>query len=120
MTALTTRPPTASMIGAAECAASTITTSESSPINQMLLSTSHSPPSSANVPDVTTFFDQRPKAQKTVDELIDWLITRSDGHAAAFVRRETIRAAVNQDYVPFDNPISDGDEIAFFPPVTGG
>ena len=63
---------------------------------------------------------ERPAEVTTVDELIDWLITRSDGHAAAFVRRETIRAAVNQDYVPFDNPISDSDEIAFFPPVTGG
>lgn len=29
-------------------------------------------------------------------------------------------AAVNQTLVSFDTPLADGDEIAFFPPVTGG
>ena len=29
-------------------------------------------------------------------------------------------AAVNMDYVEFDNIVKDGDEVAFFPPVTGG
>ncbi|MGC8698246.1 MAG: molybdopterin converting factor subunit 1 [Halothiobacillus sp.] len=29
-------------------------------------------------------------------------------------------AAVNHDYVDFDHPLRDGDEVAFFPPVTGG
>lgn len=29
-------------------------------------------------------------------------------------------AAVNHDYVAMDTPIKDGDEVAFFPPVTGG
>ncbi len=32
----------------------------------------------------------------------------------------TVRAAVNGRYAPFDTLIEDGDEIAFFPPVTGG
>jgi molybdopterin synthase sulfur carrier subunit len=31
-----------------------------------------------------------------------------------------VRAAVNQDIARGDTPVSDGDEIAFFPPVTGG
>lgn len=31
-----------------------------------------------------------------------------------------ILAAVNMDYVDFDSPVRDGDEVAFFPPVTGG
>lgn len=56
----------------------------------------------------------------TVDGLIDWLIARGDGYAAAFEKRDVIRAAVNQDYVAFDHPVTDADEIAFFPPVTGG
>jgi sulfur-carrier protein len=56
----------------------------------------------------------------TVDGLIDWLIARGDGYGAAFEKRDVIRAAVNQDYVPFDHPVADTDEIAFFPPVTGG
>ncbi|MFZ2405138.1 MAG: MoaD/ThiS family protein [Methylobacter sp.] len=29
-------------------------------------------------------------------------------------------AAVNMDYVELSNPVKDGDEVAFFPPVTGG
>ena len=31
-----------------------------------------------------------------------------------------ILAAVNMDYVTFDYQVKDGDEVAFFPPVTGG
>lgn len=33
---------------------------------------------------------------------------------------ETVLAAVNMEYVGLDAPASDGDEVAFFPPVTGG
>lgn len=29
-------------------------------------------------------------------------------------------AAVNMEYTGFDSPVRDGDEVAFFPPVTGG
>jgi molybdopterin synthase sulfur carrier subunit len=32
----------------------------------------------------------------------------------------TVRVAVNQDYVGPEHPVRDGDEIAVFPPVTGG
>lgn len=31
-----------------------------------------------------------------------------------------LRAAVNQKMAGMDAPIADGDEVAFFPPVTGG
>ena len=31
-----------------------------------------------------------------------------------------ILAAVNMEYVGFDSLVKDGDEVAFFPPVTGG
>tara|TARA_A100001037_G_scaffold306655_1_gene353701 strand:+ start:1102 stop:1353 length:252 start_codon:yes stop_codon:yes gene_type:complete len=62
----------------------------------------------------------RPEGVDTVDGLIDWLVDQGDGYRAAFDKREAIRAAVNMEYVPFDHPLSDGDEVAFFPPVTGG
>lgn len=33
---------------------------------------------------------------------------------------ESVLAAVNMDYVPLDTLVGEGDEVAFFPPVTGG
>jgi molybdopterin synthase sulfur carrier subunit len=35
-------------------------------------------------------------------------------------RPDTVLVAVNLEYARFDTPIQDGDEVAFFPPVTGG
>ncbi len=61
-----------------------------------------------------------PDGVATVGELVDWLSARGPGHAKAFERREAIRAAVNQEYVRFDHPVATSDEVAFFPPVTGG
>ena len=61
-----------------------------------------------------------PDSVNTVGKLAEWLVSRSSGHAAAFRERELIRAAVNQEHVPFEHPISADDEIAFFPPMTGG
>lgn len=61
-----------------------------------------------------------PGTVATVDALVDWLESRGDGYRDAFAKREVIRAAVNQEYVQFDHPVKNDDEIAFFPPVTGG
>lgn len=33
---------------------------------------------------------------------------------------DSVLVAVNQDYVDLDSVVVDGDEVAFFPPVTGG
>lgn len=56
----------------------------------------------------------------TVSGLLDWLATRSPGHAAALADRGAIRVAVDQDFVADDAPIAGAHEIAIFPPVTGG
>lgn len=36
------------------------------------------------------------------------------------LRSDQLRCAVNQEIVKMDHPLKPGDEIAFFPPVTGG
>ncbi|WP_456236914.1 molybdopterin converting factor subunit 1 [Elioraea tepida] len=61
-----------------------------------------------------------PEGVGTVGALADWLAGRSPGHSAAFANRASIRCAVNQDFATPDTPVRAGDEVAFFPPVTGG
>jgi len=56
----------------------------------------------------------------TVGDLIAWLKGRGEGYAAAFDDAARVRVAVNQEYATMDQPVAMGDEIAFFPPVTGG
>lgn len=48
------------------------------------------------------------------------LARRGGAWAREFGQTGNIRAAINQTLVQGDHALSDGDEIAFFPPVTGG
>lgn len=52
--------------------------------------------------------------------LVAWMRSRSDDHADAFASLDFLRAAINQEHVSFDAPLTGAYEIAFFPPVTGG
>jgi sulfur-carrier protein len=61
-----------------------------------------------------------PASVATVADLIVHLRSRSPGHAEAFADLNAVRVAVNQDFADFDRPVGPGDEVAFFPPVTGG
>ena len=61
-----------------------------------------------------------PPTVVTVGDLRAWLVARGEPHASAFGEIRRIRAAVNQAMVNDDAPLSDGAEVAFFPPVTGG
>jgi len=61
-----------------------------------------------------------PNGVATVGELAAWLAARGGGFAEAFADPSRLKAAVNQEHVRFDAKIADGDEVAFFPPVTGG
>lgn len=61
-----------------------------------------------------------PQGVGTVSELVEWLKSRGPGYAKAFQEMKAVRVAVNQEYVPFDHIVTEGDEVAFFPPVTGG
>ncbi|MEI9985125.1 MAG: molybdopterin converting factor subunit 1 [Aliidongia sp.] len=61
-----------------------------------------------------------PAAVHNVRELLDWLKTRGPGYAAALADASVVRVAVNQDYVGPEHALTPGDEVALFPPVTGG
>lgn len=61
-----------------------------------------------------------PPAVTTVGALLDWLKRRGPGFADALADTSVVRVAVNQDYVPWSHPVKPGDEVALFPPVTGG
>lgn len=55
-----------------------------------------------------------------VASLIAWLKTRSPGHGAALADLSVVRVAVNQAFAKPSDPVKPGDEIALFPPMTGG
>lgn len=61
-----------------------------------------------------------PPEVATVGDLMTWLAGRGPGYAAAFAEPERLRAAVNQDFARPEAAVAAGDEVAFFPPVTGG
>ena len=52
--------------------------------------------------------------------LVDWLQQRGGVYAEALGQPGHVRVAVNKVYGHADTPVSDDDEIALFPPVTGG
>ena len=61
-----------------------------------------------------------PTGVADVAGLVDWLRRRGDGPADALADLRLVRVAVNQEHVALDHPVGPGDEVAFFPPVTGG
>lgn len=61
-----------------------------------------------------------PDTIKTVSDLLDWLCERDVRYAEAFSHRQVIRVAVNQEFTSLDHVVGLGDEVALFPPVTGG
>ena len=61
-----------------------------------------------------------PPEVRDVAGLIAWLKARGPGHADALTDLSVVRCAVNQEFVAFDHPVAANDEVALFPPVTGG
>lgn len=61
-----------------------------------------------------------PPDVKTVGQLMRFLQARGEGYAEAFADHARVRAAVNQEHVAMDAAVAADDEVAFFPPVTGG
>jgi len=61
-----------------------------------------------------------PEGVTNVEELVPFVTKQSAGHATALADMMAVRVAVNRTYGDLGTAISSGDEIAFFPPVTGG
>jgi len=61
-----------------------------------------------------------PPQVETVANLVDFLAARGGGYATAFANRRAVRCAINQEFAPTAASVHPGDEVAFFPPVTGG
>ena len=61
-----------------------------------------------------------PAGVTNVAGLIGWLKGRGPGYEKAFANMDIIRAAVNLDFAGPGHPVEDSDEVAFFPPITGG
>ena len=56
----------------------------------------------------------------TVGALREELMARSVAAAAALAAGKAVRMVLNQEMCQSDAPLKAGDEVAFFPPVTGG
>lgn len=61
-----------------------------------------------------------PAGVKTVGDLLAHLRNLSEGHAKAFAEPQRLRVAVNLEYAKLDQTLRGDEEVAIFPPVTGG
>ncbi len=60
------------------------------------------------------------KSIETVDSVIQLLIDRGEPWTTEFSAETKVLVAVNHEMCPSGTPVKEGDEVAFFPPVTGG
>lgn len=65
----------------------------------------------------TAVLEMEPPSPQNVTEVFRRLILV---HPDLEPFRTSLLIAVNQEYSAWDSPVEDGDEIAFFPPVSGG
>jgi molybdopterin synthase sulfur carrier subunit len=61
-----------------------------------------------------------PAGVRTVGDLKTWLAARHPRFGEACSEPGIVKCAVNQEYAADDVPLGPEDEVAFFPPVTGG
>ncbi len=61
-----------------------------------------------------------PEGVTTVAALRAHLMQRGEAWQRALSPNRALRVAVNQDMAQASTPVRPGDEVAFFPPVTGG
>ena len=75
---------------------------------------------------VAEIIDKREEEIKVPDQVIDvntlinFLCTMDESYEAAFANRKQIKFAINQKLSRSNAKITNNDEVAFFPPMTGG
>jgi len=69
---------------------------------------------------VGTGSEQLDTRAATLGALRDELIARGGAHAQSLARGRAVRVALNQVMSEEGSALSEGCEVAFFPPVTGG
>ena len=57
---------------------------------------------------------------KTISDLIGFLVATNDNYAKVFSDLSSIRFSKNMNLVNIEETINNSDEVAFFPPMTGG
>ena len=60
------------------------------------------------------------KKSKRIHEIIDELIERDENYRIAFNNIKNIQYAINCEYTDKNGLVGNKDELALFPPVTGG
>jgi molybdopterin synthase sulfur carrier subunit len=61
-----------------------------------------------------------PSSVTTAGELAAWLRGRGAGYGEAFADLSRMRVAINQEHASLGAAVTNADEVAYFPPVTGG
>ncbi len=61
-----------------------------------------------------------PAGIERVEQLIDHLVAERGEQWSRVLKAPNLLVAVNQEMVDQQTALKDGDEVAFFPPVTGG
>jgi sulfur-carrier protein len=61
-----------------------------------------------------------PSGVLTIHQLTEWLEQRGGQWTTALRENRSIHVAVNQQIVSRQMAVADGDEVAYFPPMTGG
>jgi molybdopterin synthase sulfur carrier subunit len=61
-----------------------------------------------------------PAAVATAGDLLDWLKARGPEYEHALAEPAAIRVAVDRVHAGRETPLAGADEVALFPPMTGG
>ena len=66
------------------------------------------------------FIESEFQGVKNIRELQEKLEEKFEELRGCFAESKLIKIAINHEYCSLDAELRDGDEVAFFPPVTGG